>query len=157
MSPFAAAPAAGGAAAGTAAAAPAAAAPGGANPLLQGLPSRKPPAAPTATAVAALKRHSSASTAAAAAEAAATSTPAPAAAAAAELPPHVAAAARELQALSRPPVLSKLHAVVMSYLRQQHRQAVMSSAVPTACLPAIPLAKPYVMPQVRGYGGVARG
>eukprot|EP00198_Chlamydomonas_reinhardtii_P007817 XP_001697154.1 predicted protein [Chlamydomonas reinhardtii] len=30
----------------------------------------------------------------------------------------------------------------------QHRQAVMSSAVPTACLPAIPLAKPYVMPQL---------
>ncbi|KAG2449728.1 hypothetical protein HYH02_005255 [Chlamydomonas schloesseri] len=158
LSPFAAAaPAAGGAsaAAGTAAAGVGPGASGitanGPNALLLGLPSRKPAAATAATAVAALKRHSSASTASAAAEAAAAASGGAAAAAAAapaaELPAHVEAAARELQALSRPPVLSKLHAVVMSYLRQQHRQAVMSSAVPTACLPAIPLAKPYVMPQ----------
>jgi hypothetical protein len=147
-----------------AAPAPAAGAAAGPNPLLADLPGRRP-AAHTATAATALRRHSSNSTAAAvaaaaAAAAAAGSTAAPAAAAATaagavlppEVPPHVEAAARELHLLSRPPALSKLHHIVMSYLRQQHRQAVMQSAVPTAMLPPIPLSRPYVMPQVVGAG-----
>ncbi|KAG2501358.1 hypothetical protein HYH03_001148 [Edaphochlamys debaryana] len=154
------------AAAGAAAAAtPAAAAagsnplaPSGPNPLLANLPSRKPPAA-AAAAAAGLKRHSSNSTAAAVAALAAATSPTAAAAggcgggpAAAsepqELPAHVEAAARDLSYLmSRPPPLTKLHAIVQSYLRQQHRQAVMHCAVPTAMLPPIPLSRPYVMPQ----------
>ncbi|GIL71764.1 hypothetical protein Vretifemale_2075, partial [Volvox reticuliferus] len=64
-----------------------------------------------------------------------------------ELPSHVEAAVRDLHLLSRPPAMSKLHHIVMSYLRQQHRQAVMQSAVPTAMLPPISLSRPYVMPQ----------
>ncbi|GLI63938.1 hypothetical protein VaNZ11_007079, partial [Volvox africanus] len=125
------------------------------NPLLSDLPSRRPHTH-NATTAAALRRHSSNSTATMAAAGVGGASAVAAAAAATlaavpvmvpELPAHVEAAARDLHLLSRPPAMSKLHHIVMSYLRQQHRQAVMQSAVPTAMLPPISLSRPYVMPQ----------
>ena len=65
-----------------------------------------------------------------------------------EMPRHLEAACREVRMLAGPPANSKLHTIVMSYLKHQHRQACMQSGAPTSTLPPIPLSKPYALPQV---------
>ena len=64
-----------------------------------------------------------------------------------DLPGHVEAATRDVLAACGPPVNSKLHSIVTSYLRQAHRQACLQSAHPIATLPPIPLSRPYSLPQ----------
>lgn len=60
------------------------------------------------------------------------------------LPVHIQAAAKEVATGSLVP--SKLHNIIISYLRQQHRQACLNSSTPVATIPPMPLLKPYVMP-----------
>ena len=73
-----------------------------------------------------------------------------------ELPRFLEAACREVRTLAGPPANSKLHSIVMAYLKHQHRQACMQSAAPTSTLPPIPLSKPYALPQVGRGGGLRR-
>ncbi len=62
----------------------------------------------------------------------------------AETPGHVQAAARDLT--SGPAVNSRLNAIIMSYLKQQYRQACMAAPTPMATQPPMSLLKPFHMP-----------
>ncbi|KAG1680099.1 hypothetical protein FOA52_000212 [Chlamydomonas sp. UWO 241] len=63
-----------------------------------------------------------------------------------DLPRHLEAAIREVRKTAGAPANSKLHSIVMSYLKHQYRQACMHAAAPTSTLPPIPLSKPYALP-----------
>lgn len=64
-----------------------------------------------------------------------------------KLAPHVEAACREVAVVAGLQAPSKLNSIVMSYLRQQHRQACMQPhAIPVAVLPPVPLSKQYQLP-----------
>lgn len=129
------------------------------TPAAADAPRSSSAAAPSASAAPPLQRSSSLEAPGAAAAAPSSSAHAPASPTQGppvlppeppELPRHLEAAIREVRALAGPPAQSKLHSIVMSYLKQQHRQACMQAAAPTATLPPIPLSKPYMLPQVSG-------
>ena len=63
------------------------------------------------------------------------------------VPPHVAAAARDVT--TGPLVNSRLGAIVLSHLRQQHRAACLASPSPISTLPPVSLLRPYALPVAR--------